>query len=134
VWGNISYNSEFCFVDRGIYINAPANIITANETSIKYLIAQMNSKIYDWQFKQVGIFLGHAYEWKKQYVEQVRIPPITPENQHIVTQIEGLVDKILTARKSNPHADTSHLEKEIDALVYLLYELTEAEIRIIEGK
>jgi len=94
----------------------------------------MNSKIYDWQFKQVGIFLGHAYEWKKQYVEQVRIPPITPENQHIVTQIEGLVDKILTARKSNPHADTSHLEKEIDALVYLLYELTEAEIRIIEGK
>ncbi|HOK39254.1 MAG TPA: N-6 DNA methylase, partial [Bacteroidales bacterium] len=122
VWGNISYGSKFCFVDKGIYINAPANIITTEKTSIKYLIAQMNSKIFDWQFKQVGIFLGHAYEWKKQYVEQVKIPPITASNQPIVEQIEALVDKILSAKKSNPQADTSQLEKEINNLVYSLYE------------
>ncbi|MGB4268979.1 MAG: TaqI-like C-terminal specificity domain-containing protein, partial [Spirochaetota bacterium] len=141
VWGNISYDSEFCFVDKGIYINAPANIIISNETSIKYLIAQMNSKIFDWQFKQVGIFLGHAYEWKKQYVEQVRIPPITPANQSILKQIEALVDKILSSKKAastgsatSPQADTSQWEMEIDRLVYQLYELTEEEIRIVEGK
>ncbi len=132
VWGNISYDSEFCFVESGIYINAPANIITSNKTSIKYLIAQMNSKIFDWQFKQVGIFLGHAYEWKKQYVEQVRIPPITPANQSIVKQIEALVDKILFAKKADPQADTSNWEKEIDRLVYKLYDLTEEEIKIVE--
>jgi len=132
VWGNISYNSEFCLVDKGIYISAPANIIISNETSIKYLIAQMNSKIFDWQFKQVGIFLGHAYEWKKQYVEQVRIPPITPANQPIVSQIEELVDKIISAKKQDPKTDTSALEHQIDQLVYKLYDLTPEEIAIIE--
>ncbi|GAB4346425.1 MAG: class I SAM-dependent DNA methyltransferase [Flammeovirgaceae bacterium] len=132
VWGNISYDSEFCFVDKGIFINAPANLIISEKTSIKYLVAIMNSKIFDWQFKQVGIFLGHAFEWKKQYVEQVKIPPITPSNQPIVQQIEALVDKILSAKKSNPQAKTSEWEREIDRLVYQLYDLTAEEIKIIE--
>ncbi|HEY9186306.1 MAG TPA: TaqI-like C-terminal specificity domain-containing protein [Ignavibacteria bacterium] len=133
VWGNIAYSSEFCFVDKGIFINAPANIIISDNTSLKYLVASMNSKAFDWQFKQIGIFLGHAYEWKKQYVEQVKIPPITQSNQPIVTQIESLVDQILDIKKQNPQADTSHLERDIDKLVYRLYDLTENEIKIVEG-
>jgi len=44
-----------------------------------------------------------------------------------------LVDQILSAKKQNPEADTSKLEKEIDKLVYKLYNLTEEEIKIIEG-
>jgi hypothetical protein len=43
------------------------------------------------------------------------------------------VDKILVAKKQNPQADTSEWEREIDNLVYLLYELNDEEIRIIEG-
>jgi type II restriction/modification system DNA methylase subunit YeeA len=52
----------------------------------------------------------------------------------IVRQIEALVDKILAAKKQNPNAHTSNLEKQIDEWVYELYELTEEEIRIVEGK
>jgi len=133
VWGNISYNSEFCFVDKGVYINAPANLITSVNTSIKFLVAVMNSKIFDWLFRQVGIFLGHAFEWKKQYVEQVKIPPITPTNEPIVRRIKELVDKILSAKKQNPQADTTAYEKQIDQLVYKLYGLMPEEIRIIEN-
>ena len=44
-----------------------------------------------------------------------------------------LVDQILSAKKQNPDADTSHLEHQIDQLVYKLYDLTEEEIKIIEG-
>ena len=44
-----------------------------------------------------------------------------------------IVDKILTAKKSDPKADTTALETEIDQLVYQLYELTAEEIKIIEG-
>ena len=54
-------------------------------------------------------------------------------NQHIVSQIESLVDKILAAKKTNHAADTTALEKEIDQLVYKLYELTDEEIAIIEN-
>jgi zona occludens toxin (predicted ATPase) len=44
------------------------------------------------------------------------------------------VDKHLAAKKSNPQADTSNWEREIDRLVYKLYDLTEEEIGIVEGK
>ncbi|MCQ2255463.1 MAG: hypothetical protein MJZ29_08195 [Bacteroidaceae bacterium] len=39
----------------------------------------------------------------------------------------------LSAKKSNPQADTTALEREIDHLVYDLYGLTEDEIKIVEG-
>lgn len=54
-------------------------------------------------------------------------------NQSIVSQIESLVDKILDAKKTNHAADTSEWEKEIDQLVYKLYEMTDEEIKIGEG-
>jgi type II restriction/modification system DNA methylase subunit YeeA len=49
-------------------------------------------------------------------------------------EIAEIVDKILTLKKANPQADTSRLEREIDRLVYQLYELTDEEIAIVEGK
>jgi adenine-specific DNA-methyltransferase len=133
VWGNISYESQFSYVEGGIFINAPANIIVSDKVSIKFLVAVMNSKIFDREFKRVGIFLGHAYEWKKQYVEQVGIPPITPANQSLVAQIEALVDQILARKRGNPHADTRDLERAIDDIVYRLYDLSPDEIRLVEG-
>jgi type II restriction/modification system DNA methylase subunit YeeA len=44
------------------------------------------------------------------------------------------VDKILAAKKQTPNANTSSLEKQIDELVYKLYELTEEEVSIVEDK
>ena len=43
-----------------------------------------------------------------------------------------LIEKILTAKKTNPKADTSEWEKEIDEKVYELYGLTEEEIKMVE--
>ncbi len=38
----------------------------------------------------------------------------------------------MSAKRANPAADTSALEREIDGLVYALYGLTPAEIKIVE--
>ncbi len=62
------------------------------------------------------------------------MPTISPSNAGIVNQIEALVDKILTAKNQNPQTDTTQLEYQIDQLVYKLYNLTEEEIKIVEGK
>ncbi len=45
--------------------------------------------------------------------------------------METLIDNILSAKKANPQTDTSHLEREIDELVYNLYEITEEEVGIV---
>jgi type II restriction/modification system DNA methylase subunit YeeA len=51
----------------------------------------------------------------------------------IANQIVQIVDQILSAKKQNPEADTSKLEREIDRLVYKLYDLTADEIKIIKS-
>ena len=47
--------------------------------------------------------------------------------------LNGIFDRILAVKKSNPLADTTAEEREIDRLVYDLYGLTEDEIAIVEG-
>jgi hypothetical protein len=47
--------------------------------------------------------------------------------------MERLVDHILAAKQRDPQADTTAWEREIDQLVYQLYELTPEEIAIVEG-
>jgi thiol-disulfide isomerase/thioredoxin len=49
-------------------------------------------------------------------------------------KVTDIVNEILSTKKQNPIADTTDLETQIDQLVYQLYELTEEEIKIIEGK
>ncbi|BCB96414.1 hypothetical protein JZK55_13360 [Dissulfurispira thermophila] len=97
-------------------------------------MAILNSKlIYEYVSMIVHQYGFTGFRLSNQYVEIMPIPPITLANQPIVSQIEALVDKILSAKKSNPQADTKALEHEIDKLVYLLYELSEEEVRIVEG-
>ncbi|MGC8928284.1 MAG: hypothetical protein ACP5QK_10225, partial [Myxococcota bacterium] len=76
----------------------------------------------------------------KDALEQLPIPPITPQNQQIVQQIENLVNQILFLTQSSDYetdqkkqAKVKELESQIDQLVYKLYDLTEEEIKIIEG-
>ncbi len=44
----------------------------------------------------------------------------------------GLVERILAAKRANPAADTTALEREIDQRVYRLYGLTPDEIKRVE--
>ena len=67
-----------------------------------------------------------------KHLEQLPIPPITPENRPIAQRIESLVDRILKAKEQNPQADIFNLEGEIDRLVYKLYDLTPEETGIVE--
>ena len=48
------------------------------------------------------------------------------------TNIRRRVDHILAAKQRDAEADTSALEREIDQLVYGLYDLTPEEIAIVE--
>jgi len=47
-------------------------------------------------------------------------------------EVIDLVDRILAAKRNDPQADTTALEREIDQMVYQLYRLAEKEIEIME--
>ena len=77
---------------------------------------------------QTAIIAGGRKRYTKQYVEQNPIPIITEAEQKPFIE---LVNQILNYKDKN--IDTTELENKIDHLVYQLYDLTEEEIKIVEG-
>lgn len=100
-------------------------------------MALLNSRVLDYFWKQVSTPLrGGFFRYFTQFIEQLPIRPIdfadaAERAQH--DAIVSLVDRILSAKRTIPAADTSDLEREIDRLVYALYGLTTEEIATIES-
>ncbi|GAA7066658.1 class I SAM-dependent DNA methyltransferase [Helicobacter pylori] len=126
---------EPCFVyeEKGFYAPAPANIITGDKTEIKYITALLNSKCIYFAMRKFYMGGGIEGELKTNNLEKIPIPKITPKNQELARKITACAKAILEAKEKDPKANTQELEKEIDALVYQLYHLTDEEIKIIEN-
>ena len=67
--------------------------------------------------------------WINNYVKEFPIPEAACDQQALIIE---LVDQILNVKRTDPDADVSDLENEIDQIVYLLYDLTPEEIAIVE--
>ncbi|MCQ2877662.1 class I SAM-dependent DNA methyltransferase [Helicobacter pylori] len=126
---------EPCFVyeEKGFYAPAPANIITGDKIEIKYLTALLNSKCIYFAMRKFYMGGGIEGELKTNNLEKIPIPKITPKNQELARKITDCTEQILQAKEKDSKANTQGLEKEIDALVYQLYNLTDEEIKIIEN-
>lgn len=127
----VGRNLTFAKVDPGIMLTAPASFLTGN--NLNFILGVLCSKYTTYYVEQTSDKTGAGdIMLNVQSFERIKIPPITPTNKPIVQQIEALVDNILAAKKQNPNAHTSAWEREIDGLVYKLYDLTEEEVRLIE--
>ncbi|OOP85012.1 restriction endonuclease [Helicobacter pylori] len=138
VYGEIVQEPRF-YLDNGecglgyFYAEATSFILTGEH--LRYLLGMLHSKLITFAFKTfyAGGGLGESgYRYKKAFIERLPIPKITEKNQELADKIIALVDKILKSKEKDPKANTQRLEKEIDALVYQLYHLTDEEIKIIE--
>ena len=128
IWGELSDKQKFAYDESGMYANNTIFFIVGKD--IKYLLAILNSKIAMWYFNQISTSSGMGTNrWLKYKIEQLPIKDISEEEQLPFVEI---VDKILLGKKNRE--ETSILEDEIDQMVYKLYDLTEEEIRIVEGK
>ncbi|WQT53466.1 class I SAM-dependent DNA methyltransferase [Helicobacter pylori] len=140
VYGEIVQEPRF-YLDNGecglgyFYAEATSFILTGEH--LHYLLGMLHSKLITFAFKTfyAGGGLGESgYRYKKAFIERLPIPQITEKNQELADKIIALVDKILQIKEKDPKANTQGLEKEIDALVYQLYNLTDEEIKIIEER
>ncbi|WP_101005430.1 class I SAM-dependent DNA methyltransferase [Helicobacter pylori] len=126
---------EPCFVyeEKGFYAPAPANIVTGDKIEIQYLTALLNSKCIYFAMRKFYMGGGIEGELKTNNLEKIPIPKITHKNQELARKITDGAKQILALKEKDPKANTQKLEKEIDALVYQLYHLTDEEIKIIEN-
>ena len=100
--------------------------------NLKYILALVNSKLIGYYFLN-----GTAKSVRKMFpklilkdLRQFPIKKIPLRSQNVFI---GIVDNILKRKEQDPSSDTTELENQIDQLVYELYELTDDEIKIIEG-
>ncbi|MDU9771767.1 Eco57I restriction-modification methylase domain-containing protein [Helicobacter pylori] len=115
-------NQEMLFLDT-------CNLSYCKEREhAKFLVGLLNSRLLDWLFRKTSTN-NHVNLYE---LETLPIPQITKSNKPTADKIIVLVDKILKSKEKDPKANTQKLEKEIDALVYQLYHLTDEEIKIIE--
>ncbi len=140
VYGEIVQEPRF-YLDNGecelgyFYAEATSFILTGEH--LPYLLGMLHSKLITFAFKTfyAGGGLGESgYRYKKAFIERLPIPQITPQNQKLAHKITDCAKAILEVKEKDPKANTQKLEKEIDALVYQLYNLTDEEIKIIEER
>ncbi|WP_120925342.1 DUF7149 domain-containing protein [Helicobacter pylori] len=136
VYPETSQGAYFKYENSGIFLEKTAFMIVSDAYNLKLLTALLNSKLITFYFKNFcgGCILGKSgYQYNKHALEKIPIPKITPQNQELADKITDGAERILKVKEKDPKANTLDLEKEIDALVYQLYNLTDEEIKIIEN-
>ena len=134
LYPNMTKFLPFVYDSNGFYTNDKSFIITG-ENNLKYLTGYFNSRVAaKWIRENCPELQGGTRELRKVFFENIPIPPVTKANQHLVTQIEDKVDKILDAIDADPPDENiSDLKNDIDQMVYSLYGLTCEEIAIVEA-
>ncbi|MCQ2671940.1 Eco57I restriction-modification methylase domain-containing protein [Helicobacter pylori] len=122
----------FSYVNFDCYVSATFYIIKTKRFDSKFLVGLLNSLLIRFWLKHRGKVQGNNYQIDKEPLMNIPLIKITKSNKPTADKIIALVDKILQAKEKDPKANTQRLEKEIDALVYQLYHLTDEEIKIIE--
>jgi len=116
---------------------------------LPYLCGLMNSRLLDFFLKQVSTnFHGGYFAANKQFIEQLPIRSINfsdPADVARHDQMVELVERMLDLHQRLAAAKTPTektllqrqivaTDRQIDRLVYELYDLTEEEIKIVEGQ
>ena len=124
----------FSYTNNEAYVMLSINIIQTNRLNMKYLTGVLNSKLVAFWLRYKGKMQGSNYQVDKEPLMNIPLVAIDSTNQNLANEMIALVEQILESKAIDSNSDTSELESQIDKLVYKLYNLTDEEIQIIEGK
>ena len=97
---------------------------------VQYVVGILNSKAIQYYYQQK--FKAETELFPKIRIKQAKQLPIPVASLTEQQLIVALIEQIRTSKKMAPNNSIENLEREIDKIVYRLYKLTDAEIKIIE--
>lgn len=118
---------------KEIYVHDPQLIavIPKDDSSLNILWAVLNSKLATfYHFNHSPKATKGAFP--KILVSDVKTFPLPNIDEETRIVIDEKVSRILSAKQSDPSADTTVLENEIDFMVYKLYGLTYDEVLVVD--
>ncbi len=119
------FNVAITKQDKCLFGNSVNKLAICRDYNPFYILAIINSQVIDWYFRKTSTN-NHVNIYE---LEQLPIPKASIEQQNPIVE---LINKIMEKKQSNSAADISMLERELDRLVYKLYNLTDEEIGVIE--
>ena len=120
----------FTYTNFDCYVSATFYVIKTMRANQVFLTGFLNSSLCAFWLRFKGKMQGNNYQIDKEPLLNIPIPVVTEGLQKLII---NLVDQILNAKNANPQVNTTVLEREIDQLIYKLYDLTPEEIKIVEG-
>ena len=133
VWAKRTEGERFTYTEKSMYGTANLFFIKSDKVNLKYITALLNSKLMYFYMSERLKHTGDLLQLDKN--QFLKIPLSVPEAQK---PFIDLVDQILEITSAtdydpkNPPVEQKKLEKQIDEMVYKLYDLTEEEIKIVE--
>ncbi|MFN8267575.1 MAG: TaqI-like C-terminal specificity domain-containing protein [Chitinophagales bacterium] len=131
-------------IEKNVIARDNLHIIISNDIEHKFILGLLNSTLTDFYYQQINPERGEVLaQVKKGHVEQLPIPENVSDKQQ--TEIIKYVDQLLQLNKEKQETKLEskieqfqnridYYEDKINQIVYQLYELSEEEIKIIEGK
>ena len=134
IFVKLAKSPQVFYDEFGEYASANTNMVyNIKDYDYKFLLGYFNSRLFNFIYhtmfgglSMLGTVQIQAPQIKKSLV------PILLNYKKEQKGVKIFVDQILEKKQSNPQADTTDIENQIDILVYLLYKLTYDEVRIID--
>jgi len=133
VYPDIAQGAEFALDNKGYYL---ANTLYLLPTKYLWILGLLNSRMIYWYYTKMSTQIrGGFVRFIAQYVSRIPIPKTSNPKP-----LETLVSQILATTKdkdypTNPSKQSrvKEYERQIDQMVYELYDLSPEEIAVIEG-
>ena len=130
IWMDLTEQGRFVYDIDGMFCLNTAFVMSGQ--SVKYLCALLNSKLITWFMGNTALNSGMGVtRWINASVATIPVPKIPVAQQRPFIR---LVDHILTAKATDPNADVSTIEAEIDLRICKLYGLKATEISAVEKR
>ncbi len=125
---------DACLDSDGSIIPGKTTLMITSDhpETLKLLLAIVNCSVAFFYLKEKypASSYNQGTTFTKDMINDLPIPEIEADDR---TKLISMVDRILASKKRDPKADTTAWEREIDHLVYKLYDLTPEEIALVEG-
>ena len=118
----------FSYVDIPAYVTAEWYVIKTNRVDMRYLTSLLNSSLIKYWLLKMGKIQGNIYQVDKEPL--INIPIAIPDKLMEMKIIE-LFNIISERRKTDKNSDIEEFEKEIDDLIFTLYEINDMEKKIV---
>ena len=135
IFAKIGIRAEVFMDETGAFASLNTNCVYDPKPgySLKFLLGLCNSRLFTVIYELLFGSLRMSGGYMQFQAPQLRVMPIPSAGDEDQQYITSRVDEILTIKKSDPAANTSELEKEIDEKVFDLYDLTPEEREIVRG-